>query len=219
MNVYLLWDSKLDNIEEMVDETVMNKEYGARMTGAGFLFHEIKAVSKLIIAGVSTKSIENEVFNRNLFQYSKPASIKRVYPLIMGRCQELPDQLLKLLETETIMNSKLINLLAIMEEDLLFKDFMIETVGDCYRKKDLLFGRANVYQYLNAKAEQSSKVAGFKDSTRDKLRQVFLKILVEAGVLNKINEGELQPITLDSFIKEQLSELGYSYFISLLEGK
>ena len=196
----------------------MNNEYSARMTGAGFLLYEIKAIAKLIIENATEEDIERKVYDDNLFQYNKPASIKRIFPLVRERCKVLPIKLLQLLVYETVANAKLINLLSIMEEDKLFKDFMVESVGECYRDNDLLYGKVDVNRYFNVKSEQDSKVAGFKDSTRNKLRQVFLKILVEAGILSKIKDGELIPVSMDVYLKERLSELGYGYFINLLEG-
>lgn len=197
----------------------MNKEYSARMTGAGFLLYELKVIAQLVLDGVSEIDIEKKVYNENIFQYSKPASIKRIYPLIKARCSMLPSELLQLIIDETVSNAKLINLLAIMEEDALFRDFMIESVGECYKSNDLLFGKANVNRYFNVKAEQSDKVESFKDSTRNKLRQVYLKILVEAGLLDKIKDGELQPISIDGYLQEKLFDCNYKYFVSIMEGK
>ena len=196
----------------------MNKGYSVRMTGAGFLLHELKVVSKLKLSGVSLNNIKARVFHNNLFQYNKIASIQKVYPFIIRRCEVLPNELLELLQTETVKNIKMLNLLSIMEDDMLFKDFMIETVGVCYKNNDLLFGKVNVNRYFCDKAEQNETVAAFKDSTMNKLRQLYLKILVESELLSGIKNGELRRVFLDNYLKDKLIDLGYVYYVNILEG-
>jgi len=106
-----------------------------------------------------------------------------------------------------------------MEEDKLFKEFMIEEVATCYRDNDLLFDRSKVNRYLNEKSEQSDKVASYSDGTRNKLRQIYMKILIESDLLTKINSGELINQYLDESLKDVLISNGYSYFVNILEGK
>lgn len=197
----------------------MKKKYSSGMTGAAFLLFELKQVSKLKLQGLTNDEIKRRVFDENLFQYKRVTSLKRVYPFIIRRCEALPEVLLEMLQTETLNNAKLINLLAIMEEDQLFKDFMIERVGEKYKSSDLLFGKADVNQYFSEKIEQKTNVMNFKESTLVRLRQTFLKVLVEAGILSEIKSGELLHVVMTEEIKKSFQTFGYSYFVDILEGK
>lgn len=197
----------------------MLNDYKARMTGAGFHLMEMKKVAQLKSNKVSNEDIKSAIYDENIFQYKKVASIVKIAPFIIRRCDSIKENLLDSVLNETITNAKLINLLAIMEEDVLFKDFMIEIVGYSYKTSDLLFGKIDVNRFFNNKIEQGTNVANFSESTLNKLRQVYLKILADAGLLSNIRNGELQRVFIDEHIRAQLTTNGYEYYINLLEGK
>lgn len=197
----------------------MSNEYCANLTAVGFLLFELKIAAKMRLKGNDLSDIKVLVKEDNLFQYSKHSSMIRILPTIIRRCGVLPNELLELLLSDTLKNAKLVNLLAIMEEDALFKDFMKEVVALSYKNNDLLFTRSKVNSFLSEKGEQSDKVASFSDGTRNKLRQIYMKILIESELLTNIKDGELNMIYLDEFIKDIFVKNGYDYFVYILEGK
>ena len=63
-------------------EIMENKKYSTNLTGAGFLFYEIKLVSKLLNEGLG-KRCKGQNSGGNLFQYRKVSSVK-VLPTLLG---------------------------------------------------------------------------------------------------------------------------------------
>lgn len=197
----------------------MRNKYRANLTGVGFLLYEFKETIKLILVESDTKIIKDKIYEENIFQYSKLSALKRIVPTVIRRVEVINDELKKLAIEDSIETARLINLLAIIEEDDLFYTFMNEVVKDAYKKNDLLFGKVKVNIFFSDKAEQNERVAKFKETTRNKLRQVYLKILVESGLLTSIRDGELVRVHIDNYIKNKLISNGYSYFIDIVEGK
>lgn len=116
---------------------MIRKEYSANLTGAWFLFYEIKQVARLINKGLPEKEIKKRIINENLFQHRKVSSVARVLPTIYRRANLLSDELRNMLIEEDATNGKLINLYAIIEEDLLFKEFMLEVISPKYDTNNL----------------------------------------------------------------------------------
>lgn len=66
-----------------------NKTYSANLTGAWFLFYEIKQIAKLIEAGLPVGDIKKKVLEENLFQHKSKSSIIRAYPSVLRRAELL----------------------------------------------------------------------------------------------------------------------------------
>ncbi|WP_010247745.1 DUF1819 family protein [Acetivibrio cellulolyticus] len=196
-----------------------NKTYSANLTGAWFLFYEIKQIAKLIEAGLPVEDIKKKVFEENLFQHKTKSSIIRAYPSVLRRAKLLSTGLRKLLIESSVEDGKLINLYAISEDDLLFNEFLLEILKDKYESNHLLLEKRDVNMYFTHKAEQNEKVAAFTDATVNKLRQVYLRILTEVGILANPKSGELNRIFVEAGIRDAIVKNGGSSFVKIFESK
>ena len=196
-----------------------NRTYCANLTGAWFLFYEIKQVAKLMELGVSRADIKDKVIDENLFQHKKRSSITRAFPSVLRRAELLGSDLRRFLIEGSIEDGKLVNLYAIAEDDLLFNEFLNEIIKEKYEANHLFLEKRDVNMYFTYKAEQNEKVAGFTDATMNKLRQVFLKILIETGILASSKTGEMNRIYFDGGVKDAFIKNGASDFIKIFETK
>lgn len=194
-----------------------NREYKANLTGAWFLFYEIKQVTKLIEEGLDDKEIRTLVYEENLFQHNKIASVKRAFPTVLRRARLLDDELRNLLLEGSMENAKLVNLLAIAMDDRLFYEFLQEVIKEKYESSEMALEKIDINMYFTNKAEQSEKIDSFTDTTRNKLRQVYFKILVEAGVISDIKSGQLNRIYLDGVLRDALRNSDNTEFIKIFE--
>ena len=112
---------------------------------------------------------------------------------------------------------RLINLYGIMEEDLLFKEFMLEVIKEKYNRNNLFIELKDINSFFDQKGEENEDFVKYKEGTKNKLRQVFLKILVEAGILKDQNSGKLNRIFLDPYLVEILKENKGQYFIDIFK--
>ena len=194
-----------------------NKEYKANLTGAWFLLYELKQVARLIRDGLNDAEIRSEVYEDNLFQHDKMSSVKRSFPTVLRRAKLLDEDFMTILLEGSMEDSKLVALFAIYKEDRLFNEFMNEVLKEKYENNESVLEKMDVNMYLTYKAEQSEKVNSFTDATRNKLRQVILKILNEAGILNDIKSGQLNRIYFDNVLRDALRSSDNADFIKIFE--
>jgi hypothetical protein len=188
----------------------MSKElqYSATLTGASFLFYELKQVILLKEQGLDDSEIKEKVLTQNLFQYNVNSSLKRSLPSVLRRVNILDETLRKLVLEESLESGKIINLYAIMKTDRLFFEFMNEVIRDKLESNDYLFEKKDLNLYFVSKAEQDATVAGWTEKTVNKLKQVYIKLLFESGILKDKKTGELNRLLMDDNLRSHLNHIG-----------
>ncbi|WP_027093445.1 DUF1819 family protein [Cohnella thermotolerans] len=183
-------------------------EYSATLTGASFMFYEFKQVVSLKTQGLGDSEIKEKVLTENLFQYQVKTSLKRSLPSVLRRVGVLDDTLRKMVLEESLETGKIINLYAIMKTDRLFFEFMNEVIREKLETDNYLFEKKDLNLYFTSKAEQDAGVAGWTEQTVNKLKQVFVKILYEAGILKDKKTGELNQLLIDEQLKRHFINIG-----------
>lgn len=182
--------------------------YSATLTGASFMFYEFKQVVSLKEQGLKDSEIKERVLTENLFQYQVKSSLKRSLPSVLRRVGVLDDTLGKMVLEESLETGKIINLYAIMKTDRLFFEFMNEVIREKFETDNYLFEKKDLNLYFTSKAEQDAGVAGWTEQTVNKLKQVFVKILFESGILKDKKTGELNRLLMDEQLKRHFINIG-----------
>lgn len=183
-------------------------EYSANMTGASFLLYELKQVLKLKKQGMSDEEIKKTVIEENVFEYKIPASLKRIVPSVIRRADELDEGLRDLVLNSPVETGKIINLYAIMKTDKLFFEFMNEVIKEKLDRNNYFLEKKDLNVFFTEKAEQNEKIAKWTELTVNKLKQVYIKLLYEAGLLRDKKSGELNRVLIDEEIKNHLTKIG-----------
>ncbi|MCX8167031.1 MAG: DUF1819 family protein [Candidatus Micrarchaeota archaeon] len=194
------------------------RKYTATLTSDAFLYYELKQVLKLKVQGISDEQIRKKVMEENLFQYKSKRSLKRLLSSVMRRVKVLDDYLINMVVNDPMETGKLVNLYAIMKTSRLFYEFMNEVVREKFEYNDMVLEKKDVNSFFRHKAEQSEIVAKWTDNTISKLKQVILKILTDAGVLESPKTGKLNRIIMPVELKRHLIEIGdIDYVIAMGE--
>jgi hypothetical protein len=127
----------------------------------------------------------------------------------------LDDTLVEICANGSLSASRLVTLYAIAKTNLLFFDFLEEV----YKEKCAL-GRSpltakDVRIFFTQKRQQSAVVAGWSEETVRKLRQVFLKILIDAGLVTPDTQLVSPPIVEPGLI-EHLKAIREHRFVSVI---
>lgn len=193
----------------------MTKElgYSATLTGASFLLYELKQVLKLKKQGLSDVEIKKKVIEANVFEYKFTSSLKRIVPSVMRRADILDEQLQEWVLNGPLDVGKTINLYAIMKTDRLFFEFMDEVIREKLEANNYLLEKKDLNVFFVTKAEQDEKMAKWTEQTISKLKQVYMKLLYEAGFLRDKKSGELSRVLLDEEIKHHLTFIGDYVFL------
>ncbi|WP_010494811.1 DUF1819 family protein [Paenibacillus elgii] len=183
-------------------------EYSANLTGASFLLYEFKQVVSLKEQGLEDSDIKVRVLTENLFQYQVKASLKRSLPTVLRRVKVLDDTLRKMVLEESLDTCKIINLYAIMKTDRLFFEFMNEVIREKLETDNYMFEKKDLNVFIASKAEQDAGVASWMEQTVNKLKQVFVKVLYESGLLKDKKTGELSRLLMDEQLEQHLIQIG-----------
>ncbi|CAG9609143.1 DUF1819 family protein [Pseudoneobacillus rhizosphaerae] len=193
----------------------MTKEldYSATLTGASFLMYELKQVLKLKKQGLLNEEIKKKVIEENVFDYKFTSSLKRSVPSVIRRVNVLDEQLQEWVLNNTLEESKIINLYAIMKTDRLFFEFMNEVIREKLETNNYLLEKKDLNVFFISKSEQDEKMAKWTELTVNKLKQVYLKLLFEAGLLKDKKTGVLNRLLLDESLKRHLSYIGDTAYL------
>ena len=177
------------------------------------MFYEFKQVVSLKAAGASDKEIRTKVLEDNLFQHTKQSSIRRGLPSIIRRANVLDEILRRFVIEESFDVGKVINLYAIMKTDCLFFEFMDEVIAEKLKANDYSFEKKDINMYFTVKAEQDGNIAGWTETTIQKLKQVYKKILLETGLIKDKKSGELNQLLIDERVKAHLIHIGEKQYV------
>ncbi|MBP7176270.1 MAG: DUF1819 family protein [Thermoclostridium sp.] len=195
------------------------KEYSAGMNMQQFWFQEFRKVLQLINEGKTIPEIKKKNLEENLFSAPTQVRAIRICNAVIARIRSLNPSFYPLFERSDITNQKLIALIAVMQNDSLFFDFMYEV----FREK-LIIGLNELSDsdysiFFRDKQLQSEKVAAWTDGSLNNLRKAYRLILMEAGVTDKAKDVRkiLKPI-MDKALEDLLQENGMETTLHTLTG-
>jgi len=193
-------------------------QYFANLTGEPYLYFELKQVAKLTLAGLSPVEIRAKIKDENLFQSATNKSIDKLLSATLKRVAVLDEIMLNILVDGSLHSSKLVALIAIMKTNRLFLEFMEEVYLEKVRLGEQELESKDFRIFFNNKAEQSPKVAGWREYTLKKLSQVYSKILFEAGLINNTHKKMLTPPTIEEELLVHLRKIGDHRLIVAMTG-
>ena len=171
--------------------------YSGGLTREQFLFYEIKIVAGLLGRGRSRDEIYREIQSENLFQFPTERMIKTITNTCFKRIDAV--------DNEVAMQ---VNLYAIMCENSIVYDFMIEVIGEKYRSQQLDFSVKDVNVFFMSLAEKVPAVSEWSESTMKKLKQVLVRFLVECEYLESSKSQTLLPVYLYPELDELIRSKG-----------
>ncbi|MDD2586302.1 MAG: DUF1819 family protein [Syntrophomonadaceae bacterium] len=195
------------------------KKYSAGMVKLSFWFSEFRKVIGLLESGKNLAKIKTLNIEKNIFSAPTQARAIQIFNTVSNRVKGLDSSFYKLFENSDLSTQKIIVLIAIMQTDSLFFDFVYEV----YREK-LIIGNneltdSDIRIFFKDKQLQSEKVAKWKDYTLKRLGACYKTMLMEAGLIDRSfgNRKILKPI-LDKALEECLRSNDMEMTIRALTG-
>lgn len=188
--------------------------YGGSLTREQFLYYEHRIVAKLILKGMSYDEILKECTDENLFQYPSTVSYKLITRACYNRLTFTGDnRLVDIIANSTTSTSKLALLYAMMCQNLLVRDFMIEVIGEKFQSRVLSFDKTDVNHFFVQLSGRIDSVSTWSDSTIGKIKSVLIKCLAETGYLNTIRSTELNQVNADEELIQLIRDRGDYEFL------
>ncbi|NGU53813.1 DUF1819 family protein, partial [Clostridium perfringens] len=184
-------------------------EYKSTIKSRPYLYKETKKAVSLINKGLDVDGIKGKSLEDNIFQLESEARKKEVASIITSRIKVLDSYILNKIENSNIETSKILVLYAIAKTDRLFFEFLNEVYKEKIVLKDFYIRDKDFSVFFQSKKEQSEKVASWSEYTFKKLKQVYIRILFESGLIgNQKGDREIVVPIIDSDVKEYLYEIG-----------
>lgn len=177
--------------------------YNGTITAEQFLFYEIRIASKYYIDGIPVEDAIYEIRKNNLFQYPTERLVARMVRSCYKRLDALNDEQLRLeLSSAPVMIAKQINLYAMMRYNRIVWDFMVCVIGDKYKNQDFEFSQKDLNVFFSNLQEQNNDVAGWSESTVNKIKQVLRKALVDVEILDSVKSTRINSMLLCEELEE-----------------
>ena len=188
--------------------------YNGALTREQFMFQEMRIIARLRIKGFSDQEILDRVFQENLFQYPTEREIKSKCRACLKRLDSMADIpfAIEALANSAIGEAKQAALVALMCQSLLMQDFMINVIGENYRRLDMTLTRRYMNLFFDRLAEQDDNVASWSDQTIEKLKAVIRACLRETEYIQGTNET-LHPVLLCDDFANALKNAGRRNFL------
>lgn len=183
--------------------------YNGALTREQFLFYEIRIAARFFMQGVTLDDAIQTITAQNLFQFPTEREIRSIARACYRRLGALENDTLvcELAEAPTEI-AKQINLYAIMRDNRLVWDFMVDFIGEKYRNLDLILTRPELNVFMTELQTRDEKAATWSESTIKKIRGVLVRILVETGYLDNHRDTTLNPVYLYDELRQGIKANG-----------
>ena len=198
----------------------MGKIYTSTLKSMPYFYAEFKMTSKLKLHGLNAFEIKKRALEENLFMVKTEARKREIASRTLERVDVLDDYLLGRVVEGTVQTSKQIALYSILKNDLLFFEFMNEVYREKILLSELVVTDKDFSIFFTRKMEQSEQVNKWKEYTFYKLKQVYKRILGEAGFAKR--EGKdilIIPQIMDEDVHEHIKGRGDEIYIKAMLGE
>lgn len=199
--------------------SLKKNEYSADLVNKGFWFTEFKKTIELFNAGKSSSEIKTLQKEENVYLAPSADTGRRMASTLVKRVEALPSEIIEQFLSFDIGTQKMVNLLAIMENNKLFFEFMYEV----YREERLIgkkeLADSSLRIFFKNKAQQNEKVASFTDPTIKRLSGAYKTFLREVGFLEeKDKTSRYQMPVMDQKLEEVLKSPEWQPYYKAMMG-
>lgn len=194
-------------------------EYKSTIKSRPYLYKETRKATSLIKQGISLDEIKLKSLEENIFQLESETRKKEVASIIVARLKGLDKFIIEKIAEGNVETSKILVLYSIVKTDRLFFEFMNEVYKEKLLLRDLFLRDKDFNVFFQSKREQSEKVASWTEITFKKLKQVYVRILFECGLIeNQKGDRKIKTPILESEVKEYLYKIGDKKYINSILG-
>lgn len=162
--------------------------YSAGMMSVPFLFIETQNTARLLAEGLPVAEVKDQVLRNNVYQMQSAYRAERYFNVIVRRLIVLPDSLLTTLANGDLAHAKILLVIAIASTDLLFFEFMHQVYRLALNVGGKTLETGDINIFFDQMIRQSDVVAGWAESTIKKIKNSYVRVLADAGLLDGSRE-------------------------------
>ena len=191
--------------------------YNAEISAGSLMPLESRRIASLLLSEPDQVAWQHAIETENILQKKTPATARRQARLLRRRLTTLDAQAWKMMaerETEVLIQMLLA---AAVKHSQLLGDFMLRVYADRQRRLEPALVASDWQDFLAECTHHDAAVAGWSDSTKAKLFQVIVRILVEAKYLESARSMKLTPQSLHPDVRRYLRTHDETYVLDCLE--
>lgn len=189
--------------------------YRGAITREQWLVRETRVVAQLMLDDGITdpEEIASYALEHNPFQYPTERNLKSIAKACARRIASIsPDESISRRATELLAHGTTdqllqTNLYALMCDNRLVWEFMVNLVAEKYRCMDLTLRPHEIAAFVEGLRAQSEAVDGWSDATRNRVRQALGSCITGCGIYDR-RKGELAPFVIDCELAQIIRDNG-----------
>jgi hypothetical protein len=191
--------------------------YNAEISAGSLMPLESKRVAKLLLTEPDEAAWLQAIEVDNILQKKTPATARRQARLIRRRLMTLDAPAWALISTAESEVANQLLLASAIKHSQLLGDFMRNVYTAHQRRLEPIIAPLYWQDFFTECAHHDPAVAAWSDSTKAKLFQVIIRILVECKYLENGRAMRLTPRSLHPVVRRYLFERHETYVIDCLE--
>lgn len=192
-------------------------QYTSVLKSRPYFYLELKKAANLRMQGFSEEEIRGKAIEDNIFTANSEARKKEIASTVIARVKELDEFILDKIINGNLQISKQLAIYSILKTDRLFFEFMKEVYKEKILLNDLVLTDKDFNIFFRKKSEQSEQVLSWKDYTFYKLKQVYKRVLTEAGFIKTLKrEIEIIPQMIEEDIRNHLKNIGDADYLEVM---
>jgi hypothetical protein len=190
--------------------------YNAEFSAGSLMLPESRRIARLLLTHPTAEQWDGALKGENLLQ-KKPATARRQARLIRNRLATLDDDGLHLVADGDGELSSQVLLAAACRHSLLLSDFLRDVYGADLRRLERNLSHRQWEAFLAECEHRDPAVATWAATTRKKLFQVIVRMLVEARYLDTARHMGLTPPMIHPKTRAYLHRLGDTTTLARME--
>ena len=191
--------------------------YNAEISAGSLMLLESRRIASLLLTSPDDVAWLQAIEAENILQKKTPATARRQATLIRKRLMTLdPAAWMAISSRESEVATQLLLAAAIKHSQLL-GDFLRHVYAARQRRLEPTLSATDWPDFLAECAHHDSAVGQWSTSTRAKLREVIVRILVEAKYLENSRTMTLTPQSLHPDVRRYLRDRQETYALECLE--
>ena len=191
--------------------------YNAEISAGSLMPLESKRIASLVLLVPDDAAWLHAIEVDNILQKKTPATARRQATLIRKRLMTLDAAAWTAISSRESEVANQLLLAAAVKHSQLLGDFMRKVYAARQRRLEPTLGTTDWPDFLAECAHHDPAVATWSESTRTKLREVIVRILVEAKYLENSRSMKLTPQSLHPEVRRYLHDRQETYVLDCLE--
>lgn len=191
--------------------------YNAEISAGSLMFTESKRIAALLLSHPTDAEWKHALKVENILQKSAPATAYRQAQLIRKRLMTLDEEAWKLItESEMEVSTQLL-LAAAIKHSRLLEDFLRDVYARQLHRMELALNSHLWDSFWVECVHRDGEIERWSESTKHKLYQVTIRILVEAKYLDTSRKMNMTPPSLHPTVVSFLKRHGEFDVLSVVK--